>query len=40
MYIYNKYSTYENNIFLQKDAHQSTDQFANPEISVRADLEG
>ena len=40
MYIYIKYSTYENTIFLQKDAHRFTDHFASPEISVRVDFEG
>ena len=40
IYIYNKYSTNENNIFLQKDAHLFTDHLASPEMSVRVNFEG
>ena len=35
MYIYNKYSTNENNMCLQEDARRFTDLFASPETSVR-----
>ena len=36
----NKYSTNENNIFVQKDAHRCTDHLASLEMSVRVDFEG
>ena len=39
-YIYHKYNTNENNICLQKDAHQFTDHFASLEMYVRVDFEG
>ena len=39
IYIYVKCGINEN-ILLQKDAHQFTDFFAGPEISVRVDFEG
>ena len=40
MYIYDKYSTNKNHVFLQNDAHWFTDHCARPEMSVRVDFEG
>ena len=38
--MYNKYSTNENSMFLQKDAYWFTDLLASPEMSARVDFEG
>ena len=40
IYIYNIYSTNENNRSVQKDAHWLTDNFAIVEMSGRVDFEG